>query len=256
MMHVQFGDTVCGDSFLGDEYKSCHRLQAGAWSRLPFTLEFGSTMSSVWETSDGAYILGGMHGDTSSQSVDILRNEVKPGFDLAAHTMSACAISFEEFVVVTGGDHPEGGKSQVLQYDRSGLSPVQLPDLNQGRKQHACSYFYNVDGEKNLIVAGGFGSNNYARSTEILKYKPDASKMRWTIIADLPHPMVFSSMVNLLNQVLIFGGNIDLVTSTLSDEVYMFDIANNQWVLQDRRMKSENYQFAASVVSLRDVCSK
>ena len=97
-------------------------------------------------------------------------------------------------------------------------------------------------------MAGGFGSNNYARSTEILKYKPDASKMRWTIIADLPHPMVFSSMVNLLNQVLIFGikhkkglfshvfysgGNIDLVTSTLSDEVYMFDILITFTMLRD-----------------------
>ena len=55
--------------------------------------------------------------------------------------MGACGIDLGTSYVVTGGD----SHKRVTQYSLTG-EVTELPDLNTGRKDHACSSFVNAEG--------------------------------------------------------------------------------------------------------------
>ena len=80
--HVQFtnGDvvTVCGHD------NTCETLKEGQW-RVSHTLQQRIIRSSVWNTDDGAYIMGGSDEPISTTKIGDNRS-VDPGFQLKYKT--------------------------------------------------------------------------------------------------------------------------------------------------------------------------
>ena len=90
--------------------------------------------------------------------------------------MDACPIQvqflgFTIYTIVTGGAFTP---TKVLQYDLEG-AVGSLPDLNEGRRAHACGYYYDEYRNAVLVVTGGYN----------LEYS------RWNRISDLSHFLVF-----------------------------------------------------------------
>ena len=71
-------------------------------------------------------------------------------------------MGFTVYTIVTGGAN---APTRVLQYDMGG-AVGSLPDLNEGRRAHACGYFYDEDRRVVLIATDGYNSE-YLTSIEI-----------------------------------------------------------------------------------------
>ena len=103
-------------------------------------------------------------------------------------------------MVVTGGWYTE---DLVVRYNRQG-DVTQLPNLNNGRRTHACGYYLNTDNQKVrwcniifvlgvtgdfvlqvLLVTGGYESGDYLSSTEI----HETGSNKWQFVGNLPRPV-------------------------------------------------------------------
>ena len=101
----------------------------------------------------------------------------------------ACSIQLENSVIVTGGHtrSTDVSHGRVQEYNLQG-SVARLPDLNTGRRNHACGHYIH-NGQTVFIVAGGHGINkgsptNRLDSTEILT----RGESQWRDAGKLPSP--------------------------------------------------------------------
>ena len=108
-----------------------------------------------------------------------------------------------------------------------------------------------------LIVAGGYtyGSKGIS-STEIMTYYPWGSTMSWTETYSLPVAIRGGPMVNLNNQVFLFGGGLGEYSCSdcYSDKVYEYQPATYRWVENERRMEYARSGHAVSVVKMKNIC--
>merc|ERR550534_1937344 len=117
--------------------------------------------------------------------------------------------------MIGGGDgDTEHGK--VDRYDSKGNYLDSLPDLLEARRQHACTTFTSSNGEEGLLVVGG-SNPGYLSSTEL--YLP--SKKQWTREGDLPRAMWYLRAAQLLERVVVTGGN--------RDEVLQYEETARAW---------------------------
>merc|ERR1711971_1542538 len=117
---------------------------------------------------------------------------------------SSCAISNRDTVIITGGRGVsyEDTMTTVSVYSVKGWLQ-DLPSLNTGRSNHACSSYWS--GERRVfIVTGGIFSSDKLDTTETL----DTGSSNWvTSGAKLPRPMYGLRAANIDDRVLIFGGH-------------------------------------------------
>lgn len=145
-------------------------------------------------------LMGGEHGRSSTEAV-VDPFDSYSGFSLTQDTRYACSITKDEFVILTGG---RDTMKSVTIYDNDEGHYVQiLPDMNEGRRYHACGS-YHVDGTSVLLVAGGRGGDysNIIASTEKL---PKGASV-WITVEPLPRAMIAMASVSLHNKVFITGG--------------------------------------------------
>ena len=91
-----------------------------------------------------------------------------------------------------------------------------LPDLNQERRQHGCSYYEDGEGRKvnidinysplilvqTYLVSGGYvGGSNYLSSTEVLLETGSA----WTLTGQLPSPRRALRAARIDNKIVMTG---------------------------------------------------
>ena len=106
---------------------------------------------------------------------------------------SACAINLGSSVIITGGEHSH---NKVSEYSESGFTRY-LPELQQGREDHGCSYFENEEGTKvdidsnscgviifqTFLVTGGYDDSYIdLSSTELLV----ENSAEWIYSGELP----------------------------------------------------------------------
>ena len=60
------------------------------------------------------------------------------------HFRYACSIELPEMFILTGGEH---SMKKVSQYSISGWMD-DLPELNEGRRDHGCGFFFNDNMER------------------------------------------------------------------------------------------------------------
>ena len=115
-------------------------------------------------------------------------------------------------MILTGGSD---SLNRVSEYSQSGFTRY-LPQLQQGRCGHGCSYFENEEGTKvdidsnscgvisfqTFLVTGGWSGNDYLSSTELLV----ENSAKWIYSGELPTPRYYLRGAN-IDQRVIMAGN-------------------------------------------------
>ena len=103
--------------------------------------------------------------------------------------------------------------NKVSEYSESGFTRY-LPELQQGREDHGCSYFVNEEGTKvdidsnscgviifqTFLVTGGY-NGGYLSSTELLV----ENSAKWIYSGELPTPREGLRGVNIDQRVIMTG---------------------------------------------------
>ena len=128
-----------------------------------------------------------------------------------------------------------------------------LPDLNEGRRAHACGYFYDDDRKVVLVVTGGYHLE-YLTSTEI----SIEGANKWTFGHNLPasrHGLRGVSVVN--GNFLVIGGYADPKKGFLADddehtdEILEYNPVSG-WIKVGRLAIARGYH-AVSIVDVQDI---
>jgi len=243
--HSQSGLTACGG--LGGSEKSCIQFQSGSWITLTENLLRKRRYHSNWKTPTGDILLiggddGGGRTYRSTEIVDQSGNSIQ-SFKLKYKTRNSCSIELPEMFIMTGGYEWDDIEQKVSKYTTSGWIE-DLPDLNEGRGDHGCGYFFNVDMERVFLVAGGFTNDaGWISSTEILVEGGQA----WIFQNPLPSGRQGFRGVSLPDTVIMTGGSYPF-----SDDVLMFDPKTSEWK-KIGTMKTKRGNHAASLVNIADV---
>ena len=114
-------------------------------------------------------------------------------------------------MILTGGAY---SYNRVSEYSESGFTR-DLPQLQQGRLQHGCSYFENEEGTKvdidsnscgviifqTLLVTGGCTDSDWLSSTELL----GKNSAKWIYSGELPTPRYGLRGANIDQRVIMTG---------------------------------------------------
>merc|ERR1712045_1090951 len=107
-------------------------------------------------------------GGSNTRTSEILleSGDTSPGFSLDYSTYYACSIEEAQTVTITGGFL---SLTRVTRYQEDGSSQS-LPNLNTGRRNHACGHYTTSANSIVYIVSGG-RDQNWSRmaSTETLE---------------------------------------------------------------------------------------
>jgi len=242
--HTQSGLTACGGYGSDPEGQSCLKFQSGSWTTLTDNLVFERRYHSSWITPDGDILLiGGFHNATTTEIVYQNGTSIR-SFDLTYDTVYACSIELPDMFILTGGEH---SMKKVSQYSTSGWMD-DLPELNEGRNDHGCGYFYNDNMERVFLVAGGYGGSGLISSTETLV----EGDQGWNDQKPLPSGRSGLRGLSLPDTVIMTGGGIWDPGYTNTDEMLIFDPKTSNWILIGK-MPSARSDHGASLVNMADV---
>ena len=116
----------------------------------------------------------------------------------------SCAIPDprNEWLYLTGqADLSSGISRQVSKYSGEGFLQ-DLPPLKTGRKEHACSGYYNEEDNFVLLVAGGTEDHNYLTSTEIFEV---GASSEWEEVSPLPSRLYEARAATVNNNIYLLG---------------------------------------------------
>merc|ERR1711988_1430978 len=261
LYHTMEEMTVCGGSFISTT-KYCLTLIDGTWQTTT-TLLNSRFHHSSWASPSGVILLGGSYSYSYRQPRDRDTSEriqedgtSVSGFPLEYHLESACAINLGSSVIITGGEHSH---NKVSEYSESGFTRY-LPELQQGRENHGCSYFDNEEGTKTLLVTGGYYNSFWSwyelSSTELLV----ENSAKWIYSGELPTPRYGLRGANIDQRVIITGGgncdedynNYNNNNNTYYDDILEFKPSSGTWSLVDRMMVARR-SHAVSVISTEKI---
>merc|ERR1712066_235474 len=239
--HTMEEMTVCGGYYYTNAYTSCLTLIDGTWQTTTTLLEDRYYHSS-WASPSGVILLGGWSSPGTSERIQEDGTSVS-GFPLEYSLAVACAINIGQKMILTGGFY---SKNRVSEYSEDGFTR-DLPQLQQGRYGHGCTYFENEEGTKTFLVTGGtYYDDNYndLSSTELLV----ENSAKWIYSGELPTPRDGLRGANIDQRVIMTGG----VDGSYFDEILEFKTSTGTWSLVDRMM-SVRYYHAVSVISTEDI---
>merc|ERR1712243_393735 len=134
----------------------------------------------------------------------------------------------------------------VSQYSTSGWME-DLPQLNEGRWNHGCGYFYNDDKQRVFLVAGGSDSWPYVSeqisSTETLVEGGQA----WNFQKPLPSGRRGLRGISLPESVIMTGGNSNDGSNQYLADVLMFDQPTSDWKKVGTLINAREYHGASLV---------
>merc|ERR1712131_279747 len=219
---------------------SCIKFEDGSWTTLTDNLVEQRFAQSSWVSPDGDILLIG--GDLSPTTTEIVYQNGTSirSFDLKYDTRWACSIELPEMFILTGGFYTE---TRVSRYTTSGWME-DLPELNDGRWNHGCGYFYNDDMQRVFLVAGGWDGSNRLSSTETLVEGGQA----WNFQQPLPSGRTGLRGISLPNTVIMTGG----YNGRKVDDVLTYVPETSDWK-KVGSMKTARYYHGASLVKIEDV---
>jgi len=243
--HTQTGLTACGGGTIGSDTTNCIKFESGSWITLTDNLVYSRSSHSSWRTPSGDILLiGGLSSGDSGKTTEIVFQNGTSirSFDLKSLTYEACSIELPEMFILTGG---RWTMTKAGQYTASGWME-DLPELNEGRRQHGCGFYFNNDMEKVYLVAGGYDNHDYISTTETLVEGGQA----WNFQQPLPTSRLQLRGISLPDTVIMTGG-FDHTPDRLED-LLMFDPMTFDWK-KIGAMKTRRYKHGASLVNIKDV---
>jgi len=156
---------------------------------------------------------------------------------------SACAINLGSSVILTGGLNYF---NTVSEYGEAGFIRY-LPDLNQGRFNHGCSYYEDEEGRKTYIVSGGWGGVRLS-STEVLLETGSA----WTLTGNLPSPRSDLRSAKIDNKIVMTGGRND--EWLVYDEILEYDPLTGEWSQATRMIQKRAFHAVSVITSFESFC--
>jgi len=150
----------------------------------------------------------------------------------------------------------------VSEYGEAGFIR-DLPDLNQGRSHHGCSYYEDGEGRKvnidinysplilvqTYLVSGGQNKYfNYLSTTEVLLETGSA----WTLTGRLPSRRSGLQAARIDNKIVMTGGQDN--SWTYYDEILEFDPHGGQWQLVDRMLKKRAHHAVSVITNFESFC--
>jgi len=241
--HTMEEMTVCG-GFVTSTGTSCLTLIDGTWQTTTTLLEERDEHSS-WASPSGVILLGGEGSPRTSERIQEDGTSVS-GFTLEHSLLYACAINLGSTVILTGGADYYN-YNRVSEYSESGFTR-DLPQLQQGRCYHGCSYFENEAGTKTFLVTGGWSGDGYndLSSTELLV----ENSAKWIYSGELPTPRDGLRGANIDQRVIMTGGREG--DYHVLDDILEFNPSAGTWILVDRMMSAKE-KHAVSVISSEEI---
>merc|ERR1711972_164428 len=117
-----------------------------------------------------------------------------------------------------------------------------LPELNEGRFEHGCGYFYNNDMQRVFLVVGGLGpldkgpSSSCLSSTETLV----EGGQSWNFQQPLPSSRYFLHGISLPNTVIMTGGE-DGDGQIEVDDVLTYVPETSDWKHEESKIPSWSF---------------
>ena len=122
---------------------TCDIFQEGTWNYLVNTTEYRKAHSSVVH-GDSVLLLGGRYTNTT-EVISSTGEAAMPGLHNIRHGSSHCTIDLDKTLVVLGGNDTY---DLVTEYSKLYMNPGcqrwaprPLPSLQEGRRQHACTWY-------------------------------------------------------------------------------------------------------------------
>eukprot|EP01084_Bolivina_argentea_P041693 76954_1 len=140
----------------------------------------------------------------------------------AVGSKSCLASISNNYLAVTGG-HQSGTLSTVQMLNITDLKWINVPDMQQARKEHAC-----VEHKGTLYAIGGVFGTTYLKSVEILNVSDlfNIQKYQWQLFFEpLTTPLKGHRVVIYENHIVILGGLVS--SSELNPEILAIDTMTN-----------------------------
>jgi len=240
---------ACG-GYPDTNYRSCVKFEAdGTFTPMFVTLREERYWHLCWSLPSGeVLLLGGWGSPATTERVSADGSSSSADFTLPYDTSEACGIDLGDSYVVTGGVHEGVANLQkVAQYTLSG-EVTYLADLQQGRRQFACTSFTDDNGVTTLLVTGGSdgsGVDGFLSSTEI--YVESA----WSYIASLPSPArIGLSAATLDNSVFVFGG----YDPTQLDEILLYNPNTDSWTMAGKMSIPRAFHAVTVLPNIKNIC--
>ena len=130
---------ICGGY---DQWRSCVQLAGSEWVSLGSSLLYARYYHLSWRSASGLTLAGGLgSGALTTETLSSDGTSLET-FSLRNSTVSACAISLPDSLLITGGFET---LTSALLYDITGFLQ-DLPSLNTGRHDHGCSHYLDEEG--------------------------------------------------------------------------------------------------------------
>jgi len=234
--------------------QSCVFYESGTWNDFTWELNNPRKRHVSWKRPNGdIYLMGGGNNEYTTEIISTSASQSIEGFNLEHPVMEACAIQFDDYVIITGGTNSLG---IVSKYTDNGFVE-DLPNLLSGRYGHGCGHYTNENDELVLLVTGGTtgtvqqGTGTFFSSTEILV----VGETEWKFTGDLPTKRRHLRGVSFQNRIFMTGGRHfeeNATEPTPINEVVEFNTKEGKWVVNGALNFVRNYH-AIDVIPLEDV---
>jgi len=203
--HSHCGNLLCN-------LQSCLKMNpTGSFSPASVSLLQERMAHICWSLPGGegeVMLMGGLSSPTTTEIVSADSSSTKPSWDLKFRTWYACGVEVDDTFIVTGGHDysaPDRALNSVVRYNSQGVSEV-LSSLTVRRAGHACTSYLNDNGQRVVLVTGGYNLGaSVLDSTELM-----VDFNSWRPAANLPSARPGLRAASLDNKVFLFGGEYDI----------------------------------------------
>jgi len=235
---------VCGGMYTENTCISWNRASPDNVWEFAATLSIPRTRAVTFmdPVNNNILLMGGDDADAMKTGVAIrvgYSYPVQRQFDLEHSANSACLIPLksnlhEHSFVITGGIASDGYvQHYVDRYQSTGYFDMELPSLNTGRWNHACSSYldkYNVDV---LLVTGGNSQWNnwqldeYLATTELL----EEGGSEWRTVPNLSRGRNGARAANIGGKIFLLGGQDE--NKDYPEEIFKFNEEQQRWDVEN-----------------------
>jgi len=249
-----WGHSHCGNLLFRKQ--SCLKMNpTGSFSPTSVSLLQKRGGHLCWSLPGGGgevMLLGGEGSPTTTEIVSADGSSTRRSWDLKYKTQLACGVEVDWAFIVTGGADwyaPDRALNSVVRYNSQGVSE-DLPSLTVRRYNHACGSYLDDNGQRVVLVTGGFYRGSKTRNLDSTELMVDFKA--WRPAANLPSARAGLRAASLNNKVFLFGGA-DSSRSYL-DSIMFYNKDRDTWQSAGKMTEPRLYHAVAVFPDVSQLC--